>query len=317
MTTKLRWLALISVVLPLSVRAEAPPSWAYPVNPPGPEEPDPPEHPVILPGSAVTATSAKLDDMFGAVDWFPGDHPAPPPLVARGAQPAVYACGYCHLPDGTGRPENATLAGLSARYIIAQVEAFANGTRRSTEPAFGPATYMAKLSAAAAHDPGLAEAARYFSALKPVARYKVVEAETVPKTEISAWITKPAADGTEPIGARLIVMPDDFERFELRDPHLTYTVFAPPGSVKRGEALVKNGGGRTVACSSCHGADLRGQGAAPTLLGRSPGYLARQLHDIQTGSRHDAAAAPMKPVVSRLGNAELIAITAYLASLPP
>ena len=57
-----------------------------------------------------------------------------PEIVAKGRRPAVNACGYCHTPGGQGRPENASLAGLPAPYIVQQVADFKSGARRSACP---------------------------------------------------------------------------------------------------------------------------------------------------------------------------------------
>jgi cytochrome c553 len=82
--------------------------------------------------------------------------------------------------------------------------------------------------------------------------------------------------------------------------------------------LVKTGGaGATVACSICHGADLKGVGPIPGIAGRSPSYIVRQLHDIQQGTRAGAMSALMKPTVEKLTNAEMNAIAAYLATQQP
>ena len=69
----------------------------------------------------ATFTQGQIDDLFHAVDWSPSDHPAAPTAVTAGKQPDVMACGYCHLMNGAGRPENAALAGVPADYIIRQV----------------------------------------------------------------------------------------------------------------------------------------------------------------------------------------------------
>ena len=66
-----------------------------------------------------------------------------------------------------------------------------------------------------------------------------------------------------------------------------------------------------------NGDKLTGNGAmAPGIAGRSPSYLGRQLYDFHTGSRHGEMAAPMQPVVAKLKPADLVNLTAYLASLP-
>ena len=80
-------------------------------------------------------------------------------------------------------------------------------------------------------------------------------------------------------------MPEDNAREALRDPRSGFVAYVPVGSIKKGEALVKTGGGKTTACAICHGADLKGLGPVPGLAGRSPSYSARQMFDMQTGAR--------------------------------
>jgi cytochrome c553 len=108
------------------------------------------------------------------------------------------------------------------------------------------------------------------------------------------------------------VKPEDTEA--LRDPHSGFIAYAPIGSIHKGELLVKNGGGKTTPCGICHGADLKGMGPVPGLAGRSPSYIARQLYDIQQGTRKGTWSELMKPVVSKLNNDDLIDIAAYTAS---
>ena len=47
-------------------------------------------------------------------------------------------------------------------------------------------------------------------------------------------------------------------------------------------------GSKVTACTVCHGGDLRGLGPVPTLAGRSPSYIVRQLYDMQRGNRNGA-----------------------------
>jgi cytochrome c553 len=77
----------------------------------------------------------------------------------------------------------------------------------------------------------------------------------------------------------------------------------------KGKAASKN-------CAMCHGQNLEGRDAVPGIAGRSPSYLARQLHDFQTGARHGPLAAMMKPSVAKMTATDIVNITAYLASLP-
>ena len=61
----------------------------------------------------------------------------------------------------------------------------------------------------------------------------------------------------------------------------------PPGSIKKGEAIVTSGAdGKTLPCTTCHGPDLKGLGDVPPIIGRSPIYVYRQLNDIKIGTRN-------------------------------
>ena len=89
----------------------------------------------------------------------------------------------------------------------------------------------------------------------------MVETKTVPKTVVSGWMLTDAEKGKEPIGSRIIEMPENLERTELRDSKSSFIAYVPVGSIKKGEALVKTGGaGKTIACGVCHGEDLKGLG---------------------------------------------------------
>jgi cytochrome c553 len=293
-----------------------PPDWLFPVNPPGRAEPPPNRGGVRVPQSRITFLPSELADLFSAPDWHTADHPAMPEVVARGRKPGVYACGYCHLPDGSGRPENASLAGLPATYIAQQVADFRIGTRRTAAPTRAPPKLMTQL-AAVATDAEIKAAAEYFSRLQPQFRIKVIETNTVPRTHVVGWILAVEKAGPrEPIGQRIIEVPEDLEQFEHRDSRTRFIAYVPIGSVKAGKKLVSNGGvEKTIACSGCHGAELKGAGNVPGIAGRSPSYITRQLFDIQSGLRAGPTIAPMLPVVTRLSIAEMIQISSYLATL--
>ena len=92
----------------------------------------------------------------------------------------------------------------------------------------------------------------------------------------------------------------------------------PEGSIKAGETLVTTGGGgKTIQCTICHGADLKGIGNVPGLAGRSAIYIFRQLYDIQHGTRTGNAVALMQPVVKNLTQDDMIALAAYMSSRAP
>jgi cytochrome c553 len=296
--------------------AMAPPDWLFPVNPAAPAKPPAYRGAVGVPHSRITFLPGQLSDLFSAPDWHPADHPVMPEVVAHGRNPGVYACGYCHLPDGGGRPENASLAGLPATYIAQQVADIRNGTRRTAVPTRLPPKLMTEL-AAVATDTEIRAAADYFSKLQPQFRIKVIEADAVPRTHVAGWILAVERPGPrEPIGQRIIEVPEDVEQFEHRDSRTGFVAYVPIGSVKAGKELVSNGGvNKTIACSGCHGADLKGAGNVPGIAGRSPSYIMRQLFDIQSGLRAGAAIAPMLPVVTRLSIPEMIQISSYLTTL--
>ncbi len=117
----------------------------------------------------------------------------------------------------------------------------------------------------------------------------------------------------EPIGERIVEVPEDFRLTELRDPESGFVAYVPPGSIKRGEALTHQGNG-ALPCTACHGLDFKVE-VGPALAGRSPSHLFRQLFDIKAGTRNGPAVVQMQPEVAHLNNADMISIVAYLASL--
>ena len=313
-------ISLVSILGAVSAAlgADEPPlAWAYPVNPPDfkPRVDDGvPRH---VPGSSATYTVTQLRDFFIAPDWHPGDHPPLPPIVAQGRKPTVFACGFCHRADGPGGPENASMAGLPAGYIVQQMADYKSGARKTAVPKRN-VDFMISLSKDITDDEVQAAAA-YFSALKPRANIKVVETDTVPKTFVAGWFLAASPNGEkEPIGQRIIEVPANLEQFEDRDPRVQFIAYAPPGSIAKGQALVNTGGaGKTFQCAMCHGPDLKHTGGVPSIVGRSPSYIVRQLYDIKTGARAGAGAQLMKAAVANLTVDDMIAIASYLASRAP
>jgi|HubBroStandDraft_6_1064221.scaffolds.fasta_scaffold416295_1 cytochrome c553 len=294
-------------------------AFAYPFLDPSVKPPPDDGTQRTLLGSNASFTRTQLFDLFNAYDWFPNDHPPMPEVVKHGRPPEVRACGMCHLPNGQGRPENATLAGLPAAYIVEQMAEFKSGHRRSSVPSAGPQIRMLA-TAMAATDEEVRSAAAYFSELTYRPWIRVVETETVPKTEVifgSLWAPTPGP-AMEPLGRRIVEIPEDLERTELRDPRSGFVAYVPMGSIERGEKLVTTGDdGKTLPCSSCHAPDLKGFETVPPIAGRSTSYIVRQLHDIQTGTRAGAGVDVMKQVVAKLTPDDMIAIAAYLASRAP
>ena len=328
---------VVAAIVAANAQTQVPPPWAYTVNPPAsaretsgelrrgeppapgakpaPAAPDP--TPRTIPGSTVSLTLAQTRDANNPPDWFPDAHPPMPASVAHGRKGELRACGFCHLVNGQGRPENASLAGLPAAYIIQQMADFKNGDRKSAEPRMGPPNAMIQ-DAKAANDEDVRTAAAYFSSFPYKKWIRVVESAEVPKTRIQGSMHVPTNEGAEPLGRRIIEIPEDVGRTELRDASSGFVAYVPIGSIARGMALVRNGGnGRTVACGTCHGANLKGLGPVPPLAGRSPTYTVRQMFDMQQGVRKGPWSALMKAAVEKLTVDDMIAIAAYTASREP
>jgi cytochrome c553 len=307
--------------------AAAPPAWAYGFRtPPGGTDAPPPAAPAAAPaadetrytaaGSTLSFTRAEIRDQFGPADWFPGDHPAMPDVVAHGRRDQqVAACSLCHYPNGKGRPENAGVAGLGADYFVQTMRDFRSGRRRSADARKTNTNRMIGF-AKAMTDEEIAAAAGYFSSMPWTPWIKVVEAAAVPKTRIAGGMfiaLEGAEAGTEPIGRRIVEVPANAEQTEaLRNPRSGFVAYVPPGSIGQGEALA-----RTGQCALCHGVDLDGIGPVPGLAGRSPSYIVRQLYDMQQGARAGVWAELMTPVVARLSVDDMLALAAYTASRPP
>src|SRR5256885_10766570 len=247
------------------------PYWAYPVAKPAGGAPAKPDNSVLksLPGTKMRFTEAGVNDRFNVPDWYPKDHPPPPQIVLHGRKPNVFACGYCHLPNGQGRPENASLASQPAGYIVQQVADMRSGARKSSSDKMGSINAMMGV-AKASNDAEVKIAAEYFAKLRFRKWIRVVETDTVPKTEISSHnMLIKAGAGREPIGKRIIEMPENLERIELRDPRIGFVAYVPKGSIARGKKLVESGAG-AFPCASCHGPTYKGDGSVPALAGRSP-----------------------------------------------
>jgi cytochrome c553 len=294
--------------------------WAYPVTPPGTPEVTRSDKdvPVHLPGSDAAFSYKETQDPFNAPDWHPEAHPAMPEIVAHGRKPDVFACALCHLPNGQGHPESASLAGLPVKYILRQFADFRRGARNGADPTFAPGAIMYRFESKA-NDEEVAAAAKYFSSLKRKVWVRVVETETVPVTHPQGFMMVPVMPAeTEAIGHRIIETPEHLEQTELRDDSVGTVAYVPVGSIARGGALAKTGGaGSTQRCAGCHGVGLKGAGNAPPIAGRSPSYTFRQLNDFQRGTRAGTMSKDMQKTVAKLTVDDMIDLSAYVASLRP
>jgi len=248
-------------------------------------------------------------------DWYPEDRKGTPPAVVRNGREGVRACGFCHLADGAGRPENAPVSGYQPTYFVQQMEDFKNGLRKSADPRKANTNLMIAIARAATPDEVKA-AAEYFAAQPYPRRLKVVESRTAPKVRLQGGmhmaIPQAEGGGMVPIGDGIVEVPDDNLRAEARDTRMGWTAYVPVGSLARGQAVAAK-----YQCGLCHGAALDGVGPVPALAGRSPSYTMRQLFDMKTGARRGPWAALMTPIVAAMSVQDLTAVSAYAASLPP
>ncbi len=283
------------------------PQWAFP----GP-------HNLSVPDSKRAFAWVQMFDRSIAVDWFPDQHPAMPTAV-KGRLP-LYACGFCHLPEGAGRPENAALAGMPYEYMRQQIDDMVDGSRITPNPNFGPGVNMMltikhpQLTREEAY-----EAVKYYSTLTYRKYTKIVETNEIPRivrTDSFVYVFDKSG-AKEPLGERIVEGPDDFERFEMRDYRVTYTAYVPVGSIARGAILAKAGGNPALVCETCHGAGMKGTPIGPPIAGRPLTANFRQMYAFKTGTRNGPGAAFMKPVVANLSNKDMIDLAAYVGSLEP
>jgi cytochrome c553 len=287
------------------------PAWAFPVQA-GQLPAESPE-PKTIPGSTKKYTPAEIDDLLNPPDWIPEAHKPPAPIVQKGRKDAL-ACGSCHLMSGVGHPESSDLTGFTADYLVQQMADFKTGVRKDYARMNG----ISK----AVSDEEARQAAEWFASLPRKKWSRVVEAAMVPKTFVGQGrmrFVDPKANGAmEPIGNRIITLPEDQTRARLRDPNSGFVSYVPPGSLNKGKALVeKGGGGKTIACNICHGEGMKGLANVPRIAGVHPIYLARQLYLFKEGDRKGPDSALMTRPVAKLTDEDILNIAAYLGSLSP
>lgn len=284
-----------------------------------------------VPGSAARYSLVDVRDSGHVIDWFPGDHPPMPEVVRRGPaamEAATRGCASCHLPNGRGRPENAPVAGLPLAYFLRQMQDFRNGLRASADPRKTNTPMMITL-AVSATGAEIEAAARYFAAVPYDTPWiRVIESARVPRTKIVNQLFVPLESAlTEPIDGRIIETPADEAQSELvRNPRSGFVAYVPPGALARGRVLAETGGlrvsgaqvtpGPVTACVTCHGPRLLGVADVPPIAGRSPSYIARQLWDIQQGTRRGSGVALMKAAIAGLSPEDLVAVAAFVAAQP-
>ena len=271
--------------------------WAYPVEPPPGANADaaPPSRPINQ--QLIAATYAGLPRM--------------PEVVAKGKP---LPCMQCHLANGGSHPESAAIAGMSVNYIIEQVHAFRDGDRVDTR------TGRMVLASQAASEKDIREAAEYYAAIGPDRQkwVKTVVGTEVPKGPApfggGGFRYHAPEDGMEPLPAGMVVeVAENDDLVRARDQiDGGFVQYVHPEDMALGEKVAAEG-----KCGTCHGADYKGEGDVPRLANQHPVYMIRQLKDMQTGARKDKNVAIMKPIVDKLSDREMVAVSAYLASKSP
>jgi cytochrome c553 len=308
----MKWLAAALFTLAVSGRcvAQQRPEWAF-----------------FVPATAAPATATPKTqalDVLNPPDWYPAEHPAMPAVVAHGSGPQgertapILPCALCHLPNGLGHVESASLAGLPVDYIIRQFAEFRSGERRITVGSPHAQQILTALKRSYT-DEQVDAAARYFSELAPRPWIRVREAKRVSVSVVdsnSLMRTALAGQGTEFLGNRIVELPEDESALRNRDAHSGFIAYVPEGSLAKGK-LLTTASEHGPACTACHGKTLRGLGGIPPLAGRPPTYVVRQLWNYQSGDRQGSVAAPMRSIAARFSVDEMLAMAGYLASLPP
>jgi cytochrome c553 len=91
-------------------------------------------------------------------------------------------------------------------------------------------------------------------------------------------------------------------------------------TLSRGQTLATAGDSQkgVPACIACHGNGLTGmEPGIPGLVGLRPTYIAAQLTRWRVGERHAAEPDCMKRIASRLSDADILAVSAWLARVEP
>jgi cytochrome c553 len=270
-----------------------------------------------LPDTSETFTAAEADFDYGPADWYPGDHPPMPDVVANGKpEEGLRPCALCHFPNGQGKMENGHVSGLPVAYFLQQLDAFEKGDRHSADIRKANTNEMGKIAAGLTAEERQ-QVAEYFASIAFRPMIRVIETEQAPQVRTTTnglMIPLPDAPMME-LGQRIIEVPEYPERTEImRDPRAGFIVYAPLGSLDKGEALVTTGGGKTIQCDLCHGPGQKGLGIIPPIAGRTASYTMRQLWDMKQGTR---VSPTMAPVMANLTAEDMLYISSYIASLSP
>jgi cytochrome c553 len=268
--------------------------------------------PKSIPGSTKKYTPAQIDDLLNPPDWFPDEHKPAPGIVQKGHGDAL-ACGSCHLMAGVGHPESADLTGFTADYIVQQMTDFKSGVRKDYARMNGISKALS--------DDEIRQAADWFAG---------AAAQEVDSRRRSG-------DGAEDVRRAGAACASSIRRRAAWSRSATASSSCPKIRRGRGCAIRSQGssrtcrleasrrevardngaGGRSVACSICHGDGLKGLANVPRIAGLHPIYIVRQLHLFKEGDRKGPDSALMTRPAAKLTDADILNIAAYVSSLSP
>ena len=86
------------------------------------------------------------------------------------------------------------------------------------------------------------------------------------------------------------------------------TLLRDPARIDMGAKLAQANG-----CSSCHGAELHGQGDTPRIAGQGYDYVLRQLRDFKQGARKDRNGV-MTSIAARLSDEDMTKLAQFVAA---
>jgi cytochrome c553 len=105
---------------------------------------------------------------------------------------------------------------------------------------------------------------------------------------------------------------------DIRNLGAFYASLPPPKPAAAPDALAENGEKLAVRhrCKSCHSDDYNGFRAAARLSGQREDVLVQALHDFKSGKRVGSAVASMADVTYELSDADMVALSHYMATRP-
>ena len=226
--------------------------------------------------------------------------PAPQPQSsaqtgAPAAQPPASAqqCVSCHGARGEGNPAGGfpRIAGQSQRYLVRQLESYANGTRHN--PVMEP---IAK----GLSPQQMSEAAGYFAQLDAPAAAN--------------------AGANAPTGANAQTATNAQTRGNTQGTANAQAAASAQGGADRGSVLAIRGDDsrRLQACNNCHGPGGVGEPPLyPYIAGLDARYITTVLNDWKSGARRNDPGQQMASVARALSDQDVTAVAQYFAALAP